>query len=109
MKAETFEKCCLEAFEIAKLKTPIDTGNLRYNALQIEFENGGNRCVISVNEDIAPYMVYTDKPWVAEKWNGAKNPNENWWKERFFDTFLKEFTRALGDLVKSVEVKNGNS
>lgn len=59
--------------------TPIKTGNLRYNAVQVESLNYGVWRIF-VNEDIAPYMPYTNEPWTSPRWNGAKNPNEGWWQ-----------------------------
>lgn len=51
---------------------PYKTGNLRYNAINIEIV--GNTCKLYVDEKIAPYMKYTNEPWT----NGKKNPNEGW-------------------------------
>ena len=33
-----------------------------------------------VDESIAPYVPYTNEPWISEKWNGKKNPNEGWFE-----------------------------
>ena len=60
--------------------TPIDTGNLRYNAVQSRF-HGQKECRIYVDTDIAPYMPYTNEKWVSPKWNGKANPNEGWFKK----------------------------
>ena len=103
MSAEEFERTCLESFNIAKQTTPIDTGNMRYNALKIEFLDGGNTCHIYIDEDIAPYVFYTNEPWVSPKWDGKENPNENWWQDRYFKTFISEFKRILGDKIAEIK------
>lgn len=78
-----FVKLCYREFDRLKSLSPIDTGNLRYNAIRIEFPNE-NECNIYVDEDIAPYMPYTNEPWISPRWNGKKNPNEKW-----FDNAVK--------------------
>lgn len=60
--------------------TPIDTGNLRYNAVQSRF-SGQKSCEIYVNTDIAPYMPYTNEQWTSPKWHGKTNPNQGWFKK----------------------------
>lgn len=79
-----------------KLKHPKrpTTDNLKYNATQVE-QIDVNTQKVFINEDIAPYMPYTNEPWVSEKWKGAKNPNENWFSE-FFDKFARQLASELG-------------
>lgn len=67
---------------------PRHTGNLAYNALVYDVQ--GNQFVIRVDPAIAPYMPYTNEPWLSPKWNGKQNPNEGWWQR-----FVEEFTRRL--------------
>lgn len=74
---------------------PRKTGNMAYNALQYEIQNG--ILAITVNPDIAPYVSYTNEPWISPKWNGKKNPNEGWW-----DRFVAEFTKRLANKLKGV-------
>ncbi len=74
---------------------PRDTGNMAYMALQYEFKNG--ILAITINPDIAPYVPYTNEPWISPKWNGKKNPNEGWW-----DRFVAEFTKRLANKLKGV-------
>lgn len=62
-----------------RMGAPYDTGNLRYNAIQVESLRYGVWRVF-VNQDVAPYMPFTNEPWTSPKWNGAKNPNEGWWE-----------------------------
>ncbi|MBQ0099308.1 MAG: hypothetical protein KBS91_02035, partial [Firmicutes bacterium] len=50
----------------------------------IQYEFKGDTCNIYINEDIAPYMPFTNEKWVAKRWNGKQNPNEQW-----FDNAVK--------------------
>lgn len=59
---------------------PKDTGNLAYNAIQMHYVNE-NKIIIEVNQSEAPYMVYTNEPWISDRWKGKKNPNEKWWEK----------------------------
>jgi len=65
---------------IFKSVVPIRTGNLRYNAVKLE-DKGNGVWEISIDEKIAPYMPYTNEPWVSPKFNGKKNPNEHWFDD----------------------------
>lgn len=68
--------------KIIKKLAPYRTGNLRNNSVQFFFEDGKiKKAVIYVNEDIAPYMPFTNEPWTASRWNGKQNPNEGWWDD----------------------------
>lgn len=78
MKPSQFFNLCVELYEIIKKHSPIDTGNLRFNAIKFA-QTGKNEITIYVNTNIAPYMVFTNEPWISPKWNGKKNPNEAWW------------------------------
>lgn len=82
------------ALEMIKAASPIDTGNLRHNAIRLE-NKGEDKWEIYVNEEIAPYMPYTNEPWdikIIEQGNFKKgqkrtvirtweNPNEGWWDD----------------------------
>lgn len=75
---------------------PYDTGNMALNALQVKVD--GNLIDITVDEAIAPYVPYTNEPWISPKWKGKPNPNQGWW-ERFLAEFAKRLTTKLrGDL-----------
>lgn len=71
---------------------PRKTGNMAYMALGYEIQNG--ILTIYVNEDIAPYVPYTNEPWISPKWNGKTNPNEGWF-DRFAAEFAKRFANRL--------------
>ena len=75
------------------------TGNMAFNALRYREEGG--QFVIYIDESIAPYVPYTNEPWLSPRWNGKKNPNEGWWR-RFCDEFARRFAAELKG-----EVKNG--
>ena len=73
------------------------TGNLAFNAFQYEITK--DEIVIYVNEDIAPYMPYTNEPWLSPYWNGKKNPNEGWW-QRFVDEFAHRLAVKLNGSIE---------
>lgn len=72
----TTENACVYAF---KPRTPRDTGNLRHNATRVIMVDE-NTTKIYVDAAIAPYVVYTNEPWISPYWKGKKNPNQ-WWFE----------------------------
>lgn len=80
---------------VTRYKT--STGNMAFNALR--YEDEGDRFVIYMDESIAPYVPYTNEPWLAKKWNGKKNPNEGWWL-RFCEEFSRRFALELKGVIK---------
>jgi hypothetical protein len=92
---ETFVHTFRQEFQ--KL-TPKDTGNLRYNAVKLVFSSP-TRAVLYVDEKVAPYMPYTDRPWLSPKWGGKKNPNENWF-EMAVEKALKKATKSMKGKIK---------
>lgn len=82
-------------------QTPIDTGNLRYNA-KIFRAVSANEIEIGIDGGIAPYMVYTNEPWISPKWNGKKNPNEGWF-DLAARSFADELAKRLGGTVEISE------
>lgn len=75
---------------------PIHTGNLAYNALVYDVQ--GDQFIIRVDPAIAPYVPYTNEPWLSDKWHGKQNPNEGWW-QRFAEEFAKMLaTKLKGEL-----------
>lgn len=71
------------AFKLLQSRAPKDTGNLRYNSMRLTFDSEG--ATITVDQSIAPYMPYTNEPWVSPKWNGRQNPNQYWFDRGFED------------------------
>lgn len=86
-----FELIVYEAVEQLKARSPIKTGNLRYNAIKVRKIADGT-WKIYVDEAIAPYMVYTNEPWVKRP---GKNPNEGW------------FDRAVEIIMNTVQARTG--
>ena len=91
MTKERFDQVCMNCVEYLKKLSPIDTGNLRYNAIRYEWIDE-NTFKIYVDKSIAPYMPYTNEPWRAKRWNGKKNPNERWWQDavEFIAQYISE-------------------
>lgn len=83
---------------------PKDTGNLAYNSVRQQ-RDGEGRWEIYVDMNIAPYMPYTNEPWIAPKWNGKKNPNEAWW-DNVCESAIKYAERALGGKVTITKRSN---
>lgn len=74
-------KAVQAAFIIIRGKSPIRTGNLRYNAIrQVEEDK---RAEIYVDENVAPYMKYTNEHWSKFRppLYGNLNPNYMWWNK----------------------------
>lgn len=81
---------------LAYLRTfaPKRTGNLRYNAIRVE-NLGDGKWRLYVDENIAPYMKFTEEPWeqkmikmgnfkkgeVIERMRTWKNPNQGWFEK----------------------------
>ena len=73
------------------------TGNLAFNGIRIEATT--SEIVVYVDENIAPYMPYTNEPWLSQRWHGAKNPNEGWW-QRFAAELVSRVAVQLKGVVK---------
>ena len=71
---------------------PYDTGNMALHALRYEITP--DMVDITVDPEIAPYVPYTNEPWLSERWHGKQNPNEGWWN-RFAEEFAKRLTTKL--------------
>ena len=91
MTAERFNEYVDRFTELLRLLAPKDTGTLAFDSIRIEW-NGKNEARIYVDKEIAPYMPYTNEPWVADRWNGKQNPNEAWWQNA-----IKQIIEQLND------------
>lgn len=78
-----------------KTRYKTSTGNMAFNALKYRID--GNAFIVYVDEDIAPYVWYTLKPWLSPKWHGKRNPNQDWNK-----AFAQEFSYRLRAKLKGV-------
>lgn len=110
MTRKNFAALGRECAEILRKLAPIDTGNLRYNAIRIEMPDE-DTIVIYVDESIAPYMPYTNEVWrqklikmgnflpgqVVERMRTWRNPNEGW------------FDRAARTIALYVAQKTGGT
>lgn len=97
---ERFNEICLYAVDRLRYFAPIDTGNLKYNAIRYEWINE-TTFKIYVDESIAPYMPYTNEKWIAARWNGKKNPNEGWFDsacEFIIDLLTQELHGELTEI-----------
>ncbi len=75
---------------------PYDTGNMALDAFK--YKVVGNTLTIEVDVAVAPYVYYTNEPWLSDKWRGKKNPNEGWWN-RLVDNYARRLAERLkGDL-----------
>lgn len=75
ISVEDRKRFALEYLKVSlQLSAPFDTGNLMLNGIRIDL----NQQAIIIGGEIADYAVYTNEPWIDEKWNGRSNPNEGW-------------------------------
>jgi hypothetical protein len=77
---------------------PVDTGNLR-QSVSLRFYEGAS--VIWVDLAKAPYMPYTNEPWVSPFWNGKQNPNQYWFDDAVEDV-IKQICRQYGGTAERV-------
>ena len=70
------------------------TGNMRFNATKFEVVSDAHFRIV-VDGDIAPYVPYTNEPWISPKWRGAQNPNEGWFP-RSVIMYATALAMALG-------------
>ena len=101
MTERRFRQICARAVKQLRKHAPKDTGNLAYNAIKYEFI--GNTCKIYVDEAIAPYMPYTNEPWVSPRWHGKKNPNEKWFDDAV--AFLVEYITKAANAQRRTRKK----
>lgn len=79
---------------------PKDTGNLAFNSIELVM-NGEDKIEIYVSLPKAPYMPYTNEPWLADRWINKKtkkkaiNPNEAWWNDAIV-LIMEELAKMLG-------------
>ena len=96
-----FARLCGVAEQILREKAPIDTGNLRYNAIKGKLK-AENVYELEVDQSIAPYMVFTNEPWISPKWNGKKNPNEKWFENATYYIAL-DLAKRLGGKLEVIK------
>lgn len=106
MKNEQFTKLTDKIVEQIRSIAPVDTGILKYDAIRFEFLDK-NTCRIYVDENIVPYMPYTNEPWLSPRWHGKKNPNEGWWG-RAYEYVATLVMRKLKNSIVSVQNESKN-
>ena len=112
MRNEEFTILCSKVVEAIRSVAPINKrkistrGNLRYNAIKYEFLDD-NTCKIYVDEEIAPYMKYTNESWdnFRAPLYGNKNPNEKWWDNKAVESVVKTIGQLLADEIVSIEME----
>ena len=72
---------------------PYDTGNMS-ETIRLEIVSP-DECRVIIGGEPAPYAVYTNEPWIADKWHGKKNPNQGW-----IDDAVKVFASTLAPRLK---------
>lgn len=111
MTDSQFRTLCTQAFEqfVKLVPNPNtrylpggSTGNMALNAAKIEFPSP-DMCRIFIDPKIAPYVPYTNEPWVAERWKGKKNPNEGWF-ERAADYIANYVAKKVNGEVKNSDI-----
>lgn len=104
MTEQEFDRLCMRLVRVVRDRAPKDTGNLAYNGIRYEWRDK-ETFVIYVdgeppNKGIAPYMPYTNEPWISKRWNGKPNPNQGWWQDAVqlcVDYILNEYKGEIND------------
>lgn len=99
MTKRQFRKYVNTFADLFRRLAPRDTGNLAFNSIKVIFTSD-SRAVVYVDEKIAPYMPFTDRPWLSPKWKGKKNPNEGW-----FERAVEEALRGTNSQMKGKVIK----
>ena len=94
---ETAEEMREEWVPNPRTRYKTSTGNMAFNALKYVVEEDVFR--VYVDEQVAPYVWYTIKPWLSPRWNGKRNPNQDWDKI-FQDEFTQRLARKLGGKIE---------
>lgn len=84
------------AYEMIRDAAPVDTGNLQ-NSIKLKMYKHTAKIYVSAQ---APYMPYTNEPWVSSYWHGAKNPNLYWWDNAVTGVMMYLARRLGGDIER---------
>ena len=110
---KTFDRVFNSAIRRIKKKAPVDTGNLKENAIIGKWVSP-TRYVIYINvgdtdafvrgsanvRGVAPYTPFTNEKWVSPRWNGKQNPNEHWWNNACENTIEAIAKSLKGTLTR---------
>lgn len=102
LQAQYFSTLFLRNYLV--MKAPFRTGNLALNGIGVVQKTSYTQPIYSIviGGEIAPYVVYTNEKWVAEKWGGNQNPNENW-----IQRAIKEAEPTMVQILKSMVDEKG--
>lgn len=95
---QEFADLCSFSLMYMKQPAPRESGNLEDNAILLNMPSV-QKGVIFVDQNIAPYMPYTNEIWLSPRWRGAKNPNEEWWNYDCEIT-IKKIADMLGGEIR---------
>lgn len=85
---------CEQALLELRARAPKRTGNLAFNGVRLVFVSK-KEALLYVDEAVAPYMPFTNEPWLSPYWNGKKNPNEGW-----FDRSAEAIAEMISSMAK---------
>lgn len=97
MTRSEWELLFIDAINSLRQQTfvPYDTGNLKFNAIKGIWV-GENQYRIYIDETVAPYVFFTNEPWVERK---GTNPNENW-VEKMVDYIAQYIAQRTGGKIQ---------
>ena len=103
------QNAIIRANETIRRLAPKDTENLANNALRLTETSTGWQ--IEVDPAIAPYMVYTEEPWLEPRGKKnprmLKNPNEGWFRKAV-EVIARQIANELkGELKIGTEINRG--
>lgn len=78
---------------------PKKTKNLANHGISCKIWKKTSRVYIDLKE--APYMPYTNEPWLDDIWKGKKNPNEAWWNNAM-KIITQELAQKYGGELENV-------
>lgn len=61
-----------------QVKAPKKSFNLTVNGIKKAYDELTGYPIIVIGGESAPYAIYTNEPWIANRWNGKQNPNQEW-------------------------------
>lgn len=94
MTDSDFANMCEQALLELRTRAPKRTGNLAFNGVRLVFVSK-KEALLYVDEAVAPYMPFTNEPWLSPYWNGKKNPNEGW-----FDRSAEAIAEMISSIAK---------
>ena len=83
------------------------TGNMALHSLSYDVQYIGKEIHIKIymDEGIAPYVVYTNEPWLSPYWRGKQNPNEGWWERVVAELNARVSKKVQGNMNLAAGLK----